>query len=479
MLKYDEIVENIRRANGCWQRNVGPAQETNGVPVPFWDTAAYHTGNMEAYFTLEDEAYRRYSEAWAENNGWWGHPTQAPPEEWTFKYSQDPNSKAVLFGDWQTCFQTYLDLYALDPRPEKIERAKYVCDYQLSTGENGYWWWADALYMVMPVYIKLYRTFGDKKYLDALYRFFKFAKELMYDGEDGMPEPVGGEFSHLFYRDGSYVGSEINGVKNFWARGNGWVFAGLAKVLAEMPEDYEHYDYFKRTYVEMAPAIIACQKTDPDGNGFWTQSMLADYPLSEENPQGYETSGTGFLTYGLFWGINYGLLDEATYLPAAERSLSYLSGIALHPDGKVGHVQPIGSNATQATPYDCTVNFGVGAFLLAMCEAARYVGGTPANEASLRRHMWGKWAVKAGCESYYCCAGGLQTLPAPFERDGELYLPSAAAKALLGRDADTPVSSLGLKLIPLENGVTLLSPKAKNFCEKDKKIKELLLSKIK
>ncbi len=479
MLSYNEIVENIRRANGYWQSNVGPAQETNGVPVPFWDTAAYHTGNMEAYFTLEDEAYRRYSQEWAEHNGWWGHPTKADPGEWTFGYSQDPNSKAALFGDWQTCFQTYLDLYALDPDPKKIERAKFVCDYQLSTGENGYWWWADALYMVMPVYIKLFLTFGDTKYLDALYRFFKFAKELMYDGEDGMPTPVGGEFRHLFYRDGSYVGSEINGTKNFWARGDGWVFAGLAKVLNEMPEDYEHYGYFKRTYLEMAPAVIACQKVDGEGRGFWTQSMLADYPLSEENPQGYETSGTGFFTYGLFWGLNYGLLDGETYLPAAERALNYLSKVALHPDGKVGYVQPIGSNATQATPRDCTVNFGVGAFLLAMCEAARFVNGTPANEAALRRFMWGKWAIRAGSENYYCCAAGPLRLPAPFVRDGELYIPAAAAKAVLGADRDVPVRELGKKAIPLRDGVVLLSHKEKNFCEKDGKIKELLLSKIK
>ncbi|MCH5187392.1 MAG: glycoside hydrolase family 88 protein [Oscillospiraceae bacterium] len=372
MLSYSEIVENIRRANGYWQTNVAPTEETNDVPVAFWDTAAYHTGNMEAYFLLGDESYRAYSEAWAEYNNWVGHPTEAPPEEWTFAYSQDPTSKAALFGDWQTCFQTYFDLYKLDPDPKKIARAKYVADYQLSTGENGYWWWADALYMVMPVYIKLYQTFGDVKYLDALYRFFKFAKELMYDGEDGMPNPVGGGYAHLFYRDGSYVGSEINGIKNFWARGDGWVFAGLAKVLAAMPKDYEHYDYFKRTYLEMAPAIAACQKVDNRGNGFWTQSMLANYPLSDENPEGYETSGTGFFTYGFFWGINHGFLDEETYLPVAERALSYLSRVALHEDGKVGYVQPIGSNATQATPRERTVNFGVGAFLLAMSEAARY-----------------------------------------------------------------------------------------------------------
>lgn len=474
MLKYSEIIENIRRANGYWQKNVAPTEPTNGVPIPFWDTAAYHTGNMEAYFTLNDEAYIKYSADWAEANKWAGHPSAAVPGEWTFGYSQDDKSKAVLFGDWQTCFQTYLDLNLLNPSPEKLKRAKYVIDYQCSTDENGYWWWADALYMVMPVYMKMYLTFGEEKYLDALYRYFRFAKELMYDGEDGMPKKVGSEYKHLFYRDGSYVGSEINGVKNFWARGDGWVFAGLAKVLAEMPEDYVHYDYFKKTYLEMAPAIAACQKTDKHGNGFWTQSMLADYPISDYNPEGYETSGTGFFTYGMFWGINYGLLDEETYLPVAEKGLDYLSKIALHADGKVGYVQPIGSNATEATPPDCTVNFGVGAFLLAMCEAARYVNGSPANEAYLKRLMWGKCALKVGSEKYFCCGGGSFALPAPYEKDGEIYIPAEAARIMFGRGEDFPVSAMGRKLVPFDDGIVILSHKEKIFCEKDQAAKELL-----
>lgn len=475
MLSYNEIIENIRRANGYWQENVSPTQSTNGVPIAFWDTAAYHTGNMEAYFLLGEEKWRKYSEEWAAANSWTGHPTDAPPEEWTFGYSQDDKSKAALFGDWQTCFQTYLDLNLLSPSPEKTARAKYVIDYQCSTGENGYWWWADALYMVMPVYIKMYLTFNDEKYLDTLYRLFKFAKELMYDGKDGMPSPVGGGFADLFYRDGSYVGSEINGVKNFWARGDGWVLAALAKVLCELDEGYAHYDYFKRTYLEMARAAVKCQKFDDKGRGFWTQSMLANYPLSEENPQGYETSGTAFITYALFWGINYGLLCEKEYLPAAEGGLKYLSEAALSQSGRVGYVQPIGSNAASATPRGTTVNFGVGAFLLAMCEAARYVGGSPANEGFLKRLMWGKTALKAGSEKYFAF-GKIVTLPAPFERDGEIIVPKDAAAVIFGNDFDTPLSSAPKAAVLDENGVIILSHKGKIFCEKDKAVKNMLLS---
>ena len=42
------------------------------------------------------------------------------------------------------------------PKDErKIARAKEVMEFQMSTPQNDYWWWADGLYMVMPVMTKL------------------------------------------------------------------------------------------------------------------------------------------------------------------------------------------------------------------------------------------------------------------------------------------------------------------------------------
>ena len=52
----------IDRVNSYWQSNHSPEVWS------FWDQAAYHTGNMEAYFLTGDERYRAYSEAWAEHN---------------------------------------------------------------------------------------------------------------------------------------------------------------------------------------------------------------------------------------------------------------------------------------------------------------------------------------------------------------------------------------------------------------------------
>lgn len=285
------LINIIETANNFWQ-------STHPVPGnSFWDNAAYHTGNMEAYFVTRNEAYRKYSEQWAENNQWKGAKSN-DKAHWKYTYGESPDH--ILFGDWQICFQTYIDLYNLAPDSNKIARAREVMEYEMSTPNNDYWWWADGLYMVMPVMTKLYKVTGNPLYLDKLNEYFLYAKSIMYDPK-----------AKLFYRDAKYVypnHKTINGKKDFWARGDGWVFAGLAKVLKDMPKDCKYRNMFLIQYQDMAKAIIECQQPE----GYWTRSML-----DPQHAPGPETSGTAFFTYGLLWGINNGYLKEKTYRPAA------------------------------------------------------------------------------------------------------------------------------------------------------------------
>src|SRR5665647_1450985 len=137
-----EVISNIIKANHYWQST----HRTHGNS--FWDVAAYHTGNMEAYSVTENNAYLKYSEAWAKKNEWKGAKSN---DKSNWKYSYGETDNYVLFGDWQICFQTYVDLYNLVPDSNKIARAREVMEYQMSTQKNDYWWWADGLYMVMPV----------------------------------------------------------------------------------------------------------------------------------------------------------------------------------------------------------------------------------------------------------------------------------------------------------------------------------------
>ncbi|MBE5322097.1 glycoside hydrolase family 88 protein [Pedobacter sp. MR2016-19] len=348
-LSKEEVLEMINRANTYWQSSNKPEVRA------FWDHAAYHTGNMEAYEVTKNEAYRKYSEDWAEYNKWMGAKS-IDKSNWKYKYGE--TDEHVLFGDWQICFQTYINLYHLKPEEYKIARAKEVMQYEMSTPNNDYWWWADGLYMVMPVMTKLYKVTSDQKYLDKLYEYFMYANSIMYDKKE-----------KLYYRDAKYVypkHKSANGKKDFWARGDGWVFAGLAKVLKDLPLTDPHRNEFLTKYRNMAKAIVKSQQEE----GYWTRSIL-----DPQHAPGPETSGTAFFTYGLLWGINNGYLKEKNYLPAAQKAWTYLAKTALQPNGKLGYVQPIGEKAIpgQVVDVNSTTNFGVGAFLLAGSEMYRYL----------------------------------------------------------------------------------------------------------
>lgn len=343
------VIDVIHKVNNYWQST----HPKHGRA--FWDNAAYHTGNMEAYLLTGKPEYLQFSKDWAVHNEWKGAKSD---DKANWKYGYGESDDYVLFGDYQICFQVYADLYNLEPEAYKIARAREVMEYQMSTPKRDYWWWADGLYMVMPVMTKLYNITKNPLYLEKLQEYLVYADSIMYDGETG-----------LYYRDGKYVypkHKSANGKKDFWARGDGWVLAGLAKVLNDLPKE----DTYRQGYIERFRRLAESVAASQQPAGYWTRSML-----DPEHAPGPETSGTAFFAYGLQWGINNDFLDAKRYQPVVEKAWKYLSEVALQPDGKVGYVQPIGEKAIpgQVVDANSTSNFGVGAFLLAACERVRYL----------------------------------------------------------------------------------------------------------
>lgn len=354
----DQVKELITRVNTYWQQN--NKAETRS----FWDPAAYHTGNMEVYKLLKDDKQLDYTRRWAYHNNWSG-ATEADPSRW--KYANYGEGKDyVLFGDWQVCFQTYIDLYNLAianggtdaDNYFMVKRAKEVMHYEAYSKKDDYWWWSDALYMVMPVMTKMYKLTGDVQYLDKLYENLLYSDRIMLDQETG-----------LYFRDARYVypnHKSVNGKKDFWARGDGWVLAGLAKVLQDLPKDYKHYKFFFDKFQRLADIVAKTQQKD----GYWTRSIL-----DPNHAPGPETSGTAFFAYGIMWGVNNGFLAKKDYKKCIDRAWQYISETAVQADGKVGYVQPIGDRAIPGQTVDANsqANFGVGAVLLAACEYYRYI----------------------------------------------------------------------------------------------------------
>ena len=351
--KQLSAIEIVDKVNSHWQANNKP--EVNA----FWDNAVYFTGNMEAYRLTGNAKYLEYSDKWARHNKWSG-ATGQDPQKWQYK-TYGEGQEHVLFADWQVCFQTYADMYAMNPDAYKVARAKQVLGREALMPQNDFWWWVDALYMGMPAFSKMYKMTGDEAYLDKLYANFKYADDLMFDKDD-----------HLYYRDAKYIYPAHKteaGKKDFWARGNGWALAGLAKVLADVPETWQHRAALVERFRQLAEAVSKCQQE----GGYWTRSML-----DPKQAEGEETSGTALFAYGLLWGMNNGLLDRTVYGAVADNAWKYLSTVALQADGSVGYVQPIGEKAVRGQKLTAANanNFGTGAFLLAACEKVRYDDGS-------------------------------------------------------------------------------------------------------
>ena len=342
-----EVIEIIKKVNNYWQESNPKHGDA------FWNRAAYHTGNMAAYQVTKEQTFLDYSIAWAEHNEWKGAKSDNK-SEWKYaRYGEGHDF--VMFGDWQICFQVYADLYKIKPEEYRIARAKEVMNYQISTPQNDYWWWADGLYMVMPVMTRMYKITKNPLYLEKMYEYWKYSNSIMYDEAEG-----------IYFRDAKYVfpkHTTPNGKKDFWARGNGWVFAAFARVLEDLPKSDKHRDTYIQYYQKMAEKIAESQMPE----GYWSRSMLdPDYA------SGYETSGTAFFTYGLLWGINNGYLSKKEYGKTVGKAWNYLTQKALQPSGKVGYVQPIGENAGQhKVSAETTTDFGVGAFLLAASEMVK------------------------------------------------------------------------------------------------------------
>jgi unsaturated rhamnogalacturonyl hydrolase len=327
-LKRRAVEEAIRKV-ADWE-----LQRVHGQFNPDWTMGSLYTGFMAVSDATGDAKYREAMKAMGAQLKW-----QLGPR---FNY-----------GDDQVVGQTYLELYLRYHDPVMIAAIRDQFDRVIKTPDSTsdlFWWWCDALFMVPPAWVRMYKATGNRAYLDYVDRQWWITSSKLYDSEE-----------HLFSRDATYLDKkESNGKKLFWSRGNGWVIAGLVRVLEYLPEDFADRPKFVAQYKEMAEKIASLQGAD----GLWRPGLLnpGAYPLPE-------TSGSAFYTYALAWGVNQGILDQAVYLPVVTKAWKGLLN-HVYVDGRLGCIQPIGSAPDQYKPTS-SYTFGVGAFLLAGSEVDR------------------------------------------------------------------------------------------------------------
>jgi unsaturated rhamnogalacturonyl hydrolase len=354
-LQAGEIATALKRS-ADWQ-----LANPSGTEIRDWIIAPLYDGLLRTALATGDPKYLAAVLRFGTQSGWTA-------------------SNRIYHADDHAVGHAWIDVYLMDPsRKERLqpmhERLSHVIarpvTEALAFGSRpktkgvaitDRWTWCDALYMAPPTLARLHTATGERKFLDFLDAEFQFTYDHLYDPEE-----------KLFFRDATFFKKKTpNGKKTFWSRGNGWVYGGLALMLEHLPRDHGRRPFYESLFREMTGSILAAQQAD----GLWRPSLLdpQEIPVSE-------TSGSGFFTFGLAWGVHHGLLDRAAHLPAITRAWNGLM-TRVRENGLVGYVQPIGAAPDQLEP-GSTQDYGTGAFLLAGSEILRMLGQKPADGSAL------------------------------------------------------------------------------------------------
>ncbi|UWZ84480.1 glycoside hydrolase family 88/105 protein [Occallatibacter riparius] len=324
MTKRD-IAKAVQRV-ADWQLQRLPAEAQYD-----WTFAALYAGMMAVPTDVSGDKYRTAMRRIGDELAWQPGPR-------------------ILHADDQAVSQMYLEQYMLTKDERMLAPTRTRMDAEISTADDGtkpLWWWCDALFMAPPVLADLAAITHDDKYWQFMDHQWHITDNLLYDKDE-----------HLFSRDLTFMDKrERNGRRIFWSRGNGWVMAGLVRVIDRMPADSPLRAKYVARLQQMAAAVIKVQGAD----GLWRPGLLDpdSYPLPE-------ISGSAFITYALAYGVNHKLLPAATYSPVIHKAWA---GMLKHifADGRLGCIQPVGAAPAPLSQTSSYV-YGVGAFLIAGSE---------------------------------------------------------------------------------------------------------------
>ncbi|HEY4302212.1 MAG TPA: pectinesterase family protein [Candidatus Didemnitutus sp.] len=281
-----------------------------------WINSVFNAGAMAAWRATCDRTYHDAAERWAADGHW--EPAPRPRH-----------------ADDYCCAQTYIELFLAEGGADKIAAFRRHADMLVADPKPGRvdWWWCDALFMGPPALARLSEATGDPRYRELMHRMY-------WDSVDFLFEPR----QSLFYRDEHFLPRKaVPGDENtFWSRGNGWVFAGLARIIDFVPASDPMRVRYVSLFQRMAGRLLAAQGAD----GFWRSDLLV--PAKFPNP---ESSGTAFFGFGFAWGIRHHLLDRDLYGPAAARAWRALAGV-VGADGHLGYAQQFGARPAAAGPDD-------------------------------------------------------------------------------------------------------------------------------
>ncbi len=318
-------------------------------PSNIWTRGVYYEGLMALHGVDPQQRYYDYAVLWGTRHAWGLQ-----------------GGTTTVSADDQCAGQTYIDLYNIDPQPERLRDIKTNIDRTLTVTTASDWSWIDAIQMAMPVFARLGVLTGNTTYFNKMYALYAYTKNTW--GTSGLYNKT----DHLWWRDQDFDPpyTEPNGQDCYWSRGNGWVYAALVRVLDILPNSDPHRAEYLADFVAMSEALRAVQRSD----GFWNVSLH-----DPTNFGGKELTGTALFTYGMAWGVRKGILADATYRPIVAKAWNAMVVDSVHTNGFLGWVQGTGKQPSDGQPLsaDRVPNFedyGLGCFLLGGSEVARLAG---------------------------------------------------------------------------------------------------------
>lgn len=150
-------------------------------------------------------------------------------------------------------------------------------------------YWADDMFMITGLQVYAYRATKDLKYLT------RSAKTMI--AYQAALQQADGNFWHTKQS------------KAYWGRANGWVAAGAAELLTDLPAGGDR-DMVMAGYKKQMDGLLPLQITSGSDAGMWRQVL----DLASSNP---ESSCTAMFTFALVTGIRNGWLTDAKYITAA------------------------------------------------------------------------------------------------------------------------------------------------------------------
>ncbi|MGQ8364398.1 glycoside hydrolase family 88/105 protein [Glaciecola sp. 1036] len=166
--------------------------------------------------------------------------------------------------------------------------------------------WIDDIYMINAIQVQAFRVTQDTQYLDkAALNTVAYLQKIQREN---------GLFWH---------GPEA---PHFWGRGNGWVAAGIAELLTELPPQHPNYKAITQSYLRMVKTLTDTQAP----SGMWRQLLT--------NPDSWEeSSATAMFAWAILVGIQQNILDQKTYLPVVNQAWQALIS-QINEQGKLSNI---------------------------------------------------------------------------------------------------------------------------------------------